>query len=493
MEAQPESCRGSSRRTCERSSRSRTIPTPRRLPRRPVSSRPGHRRSTKQWSTRRGTSSRSPGIRSLRARRRERRTRTRSATWRPSRLDMTRLFQLDLLNGVLDGMEVPVIEVVPVRAELSLAAVPDAGVRRRSSRRAGCRRSFRNARGEDGAGARRGRPRRRRRRVRLPDRPVRLREDDAAEPVRRARSSGHRGDLIDGRPITSTRSRPSRAVPGSGAVPVAQRASQRRVRAGLIGRAEGRSRGDGAMHWLRRVHLGRFADAQPHELSGGMRSRAALARALACQPEVLLADEPFAALDAQTREILQHELQEVWSETRNTFVFVTHNVREAVFLADRVVLMSAPPGTLDGGAPDHGAASARVRGRPALKVVVDIHDHLSRRWRRLSSANARWRSVAKQISPRRPPSRGPAAPRVVGGGGLRRLRARPRSRPRARCCGPSPTTSRSPTRHASRSSRRRRRASLRLVVGLVDRDRGRDGDRARDGRLGSSCSGASGA
>jgi NitT/TauT family transport system ATP-binding protein len=135
-------------------------------------------------------------------------------------------------------------------------------------------------------------------------------------------------------------------------------------------------RDERAMHWLRRVHLGRFANAQPHELSGGMRSRAALARSLACQPEVLLADEPFAALDAQTREILQGELQEVWIETRNTFVFVTHNVREAVFLADRVVLMSAPPGTF---VAEHRITAPRPREYEDVllsKVVVDVHDHL---------------------------------------------------------------------------------------------------------------------
>ena len=137
-------------------------------------------------------------------------------------------------------------------------------------------------------------------------------------------------------------------------------------------------REDRTMHWLHRVHLGRFAKAQPHELSGGMRQRAALARALACQPEVLLADEPFAALDAQTREILQRELQEVWSETRNTFVFVTHNVREATFLADRVVLMSAPPGTL---VTEHRITVPRPRDMEDVllsKVVVDIHAHLSK-------------------------------------------------------------------------------------------------------------------
>jgi NitT/TauT family transport system ATP-binding protein len=137
-------------------------------------------------------------------------------------------------------------------------------------------------------------------------------------------------------------------------------------------------RSDRAMYWLAKVHLSGFADAQPHELSGGMRQRAALARALACQPSVLLADEPFAALDAQTREILQQELQRVWEETRHTFVFVTHNVREAVFLADRVILMSASPGTLMA---EHRIEVPRPREFEDVllsKVVVDIHDHLHR-------------------------------------------------------------------------------------------------------------------
>ncbi len=131
-----------------------------------------------------------------------------------------------------------------------------------------------------------------------------------------------------------------------------------------------------AMHWLGKVHLASFANAQPHELSPGMRQRAVLARSLACQPEVLLADEPFGALDAQSREILQRELQSVWLETRNTFVFVTHNVREAVFLADRVVLMSARPGTL---VAEHRISSPRPREFEDVllsKVVVDVHDHL---------------------------------------------------------------------------------------------------------------------
>jgi NitT/TauT family transport system ATP-binding protein len=143
----------------------------------------------------------------------------------------------------------------------------------------------------------------------------------------------------------------------------------------LTGRPKAQRR-DEAMDWLGKVHLARFANAQPHELSPGMRQRAALARALACRPAVLLADEPFGALDAQSREILQRELQTVWLETRNTFLFVTHNVREAVFLADRVVLMSARPGTL---VAEHRISSPRPRELDDVllaKVVADVHDHL---------------------------------------------------------------------------------------------------------------------
>jgi NitT/TauT family transport system ATP-binding protein len=97
---------------------------------------------------------------------------------------------------------------------------------------------------------------------------------------------------------------------------------------------------------LRLVHLWRFEGSYPHELSGGMRQRGALARALASDPAVLLMDEPFAALDAQTREILQAEVELIWTATRKTVIFITHNVREAVRLGDRVVLMGTRPGRI---------------------------------------------------------------------------------------------------------------------------------------------------
>jgi len=96
--------------------------------------------------------------------------------------------------------------------------------------------------------------------------------------------------------------------------------------------------------YLRLVHLHQFKDSYIHQLSGGMRQRVALARALATEPDVLLMDEPFAALDAQTRDLLHDELERIWAETRRTIIFVTHNVREAVRLGDRVVLLTFRPG-----------------------------------------------------------------------------------------------------------------------------------------------------
>lgn len=101
-----------------------------------------------------------------------------------------------------------------------------------------------------------------------------------------------------------------------------------------------------ALRQLALVKLDKFAQSYPHHLSGGMQQRVAIARALAYNPAVLLMDEPFAALDALTRDAMQQLLADVWRETRKTVIYVTHNVAEAVYLADRVIVMSPHPGTV---------------------------------------------------------------------------------------------------------------------------------------------------
>jgi sulfonate transport system ATP-binding protein len=108
-----------------------------------------------------------------------------------------------------------------------------------------------------------------------------------------------------------------------------------------VGKAERRIR---AGELLDLVHLGGAGDKRPHELSGGMRQRVSLARSLAQDRQLLLMDEPFAALDAITRDLLHDELERIWKETGRTIVFVTHNVREAVRLGQRVLLLSSRPG-----------------------------------------------------------------------------------------------------------------------------------------------------
>ena len=120
------------------------------------------------------------------------------------------------------------------------------------------------------------------------------------------------------------------------------------------------------------VHLKGFGGKRPHELSGGMRQRVALARALAQDAAILLMDEPFGALDAITRDLLHDELERVWQETGLTVMFVTHNVREAVRLGDRVLVLSSRPGRVV----DEFRSTSPVPGASTTRgVLPGRHDH----------------------------------------------------------------------------------------------------------------------
>jgi NitT/TauT family transport system ATP-binding protein len=133
-----------------------------------------------------------------------------------------------------------------------------------------------------------------------------------------------------------------------------------------------------AATWLARVEVDRSADRQPHELSAGMRQRVALGRALACDPPILLGDEPFGALDALARERLQDIVQRERVERagRTTFLFATHNVREAVLLADRVLVMSAAPGRLLEEFRIDAHRPRKLDDVLIARVVSEIHDLL---------------------------------------------------------------------------------------------------------------------
>ena len=140
-----------------------------------------------------------------------------------------------------------------------------------------------------------------------------------------------------------------------------------------IGRAERRQR---AEELLEVVRLKGFGHKRPHELSGGMRQRVALARALAQNADILLMDEPFGALDAMTRDILHDELERIWREQELTVLFVTHNVREAVRLGDRVILLSSRPGRVIEDFPVEHARPRRIDSPEVSGQAAEITDRL---------------------------------------------------------------------------------------------------------------------
>ncbi|RKD24132.1 nitrate/sulfonate/bicarbonate ABC transporter ATP-binding protein [Ammoniphilus oxalaticus] len=131
-----------------------------------------------------------------------------------------------------------------------------------------------------------------------------------------------------------------------------------------------------AIDHLKLVHLSRFANAYPHELSGGMRQRVSIARALAIDPKVLLMDEPFGALDEQTRMMMHKELQDIWMKTKKTILFITHNIRESILLSDRILLMGTRPGRIIKQF-DVRIARPRPANHPEfIQLEADIMQHL---------------------------------------------------------------------------------------------------------------------
>lgn len=131
--------------------------------------------------------------------------------------------------------------------------------------------------------------------------------------------------------------------------------------------------------WLGRMGLQDFGDAYPAQLSGGMRQRVSIARALVTEPDILLMDEPFAALDAQLRRLLQEELLDLWQEHSRTVVFVTHSIDEAIFLGDRVVVMSRRPGRIIG---DYPVPLPRPRG-PEVRAHPEFGQLANTLWEQL--------------------------------------------------------------------------------------------------------------
>src|SRR5580704_12630932 len=129
-----------------------------------------------------------------------------------------------------------------------------------------------------------------------------------------------------------------------------------------------------AMRYIEKVNLARFADSYPHTLSGGMKQRVAIARALAMEPDVLLMDEPFAALDALTRRKMQDELLQLWEDTRFTVLFVTHSIAEAITVGSRILLLSPHPGQVK--AEMNSLPRTRVETQEAKLLESKIHNML---------------------------------------------------------------------------------------------------------------------
>ena len=149
------------------------------------------------------------------------------------------------------------------------------------------------------------------------------------------------------------------------------------VKLGLTFRGAGRRAEAEARQWIERVGLAGFEDRFPHQLSGGMRKRVAIAQTWIVNPRILLMDEPFAALDVQTRQNMENELLALWQETRKTVLFVTHDLEEAIALADRVVVLSRGPARVKS---DYLVALRRPRDVAEIRLDSEFHALYTRIW-----------------------------------------------------------------------------------------------------------------
>jgi NitT/TauT family transport system ATP-binding protein len=181
--------------------------------------------------------------------------------------------------------------------------------------------------------------------------------------------------LVNGRPVAAPG--PDRGVVFQEFALYPWRTVERNITWGL--EVQGRSRAEQraiADRLLAKVGLTQFRNHYPAELSGGMKQRVAIARTLAFDPSILLMDEPFGALDAQNRELMQEELQTLWYETRKTVIFITHDIEEAIYLADRVIVFTARPGRTKA---DIAIEIARPRAIEVKKSAVYM-DYRNRIW-----------------------------------------------------------------------------------------------------------------
>ena len=140
------------------------------------------------------------------------------------------------------------------------------------------------------------------------------------------------------------------------------------------GKLAGKAAEDKALEYIAKVNLAKFADSYPHTLSGGMKQRVAIARGMAMEPDVLLMDEPFAALDALTRRKMQDELLQLWAETKFTVLFVTHSIAEAIKIGNRILLLSPHPGRVKAEIVDVDQVSSEDGS--AARLEKQIHDLL---------------------------------------------------------------------------------------------------------------------